>query len=109
MLKNTPQLWHASLNPSSPRYLDWRKIFSSDEIPILSPFPVKATLGEEQEMVYALDWQAMDGDTSIRLIAFIANKFSVTTHEVERQIEDDGVFPIRQSDVIVSYSMKSFI
>lgn len=109
MNSGATRLWSATLNPSSPRYLDWRKVFTSDSVPVLSPFPVKAILGNEEGLVYALDWDAMDGDTSERLIDFIAKKFNTTKKEVERQINDDGVFPIRESDVIVSYSLKSFI
>jgi len=27
------ELWRAVLNPSSPRYLEWRKVFDTDEVP----------------------------------------------------------------------------
>lgn len=103
------ELWRASLNPSSPRYVEWRKIFDTDEIPITSPFPIKAKLGEEEDMIHAIDWRMLDGLTSERLIEYIANKFAVTPAEVEKQIDEDAHFPIRASDVIISMSPRAFI
>ncbi len=103
------ELWRASLNPSSPRYLEWRKIFDSDHIPVVSPFPIKATLGEETDMIYAVAWNELDGPTSDRLIDYMAKKFNTTALAVAEQIEADMHFPIRASDVIVSMSPRAFI
>jgi hypothetical protein len=106
---STTELWRAVLNPSSPRYLEWRKVFDTDEVPLLSPFPIKANLNNELTMIHAIDWNLLDGETSNRLVAYIAQKFGVTEEVVQKQIEDDAHFPIRAADVLVTMSPKSFI
>jgi hypothetical protein len=103
------ELWQAILNPSSPRYLEWRKVFDTDEVPLLSPFPIKANLNNELTMIHAIDWNLLDGETSNRLVAYIAQKFGVTEEAVQKQIGDDAHFPIRAADVLVTMSPKSFI
>ena len=109
LLVSTTELWRAVLNPSSPRYLEWRKVFDTDEVPLLSPFPIKANLNNELTMIHAIDWNLLDGETSNRLVAYIAQKFGVTEEAVQKQIEDDAHFPIRAADVLVTMSPKSFI
>ena len=105
------ELWNAKLNPSSPRYLDWRRIFDTDDIPLTSPFPFKTKLGDlpDLEMVYLLNWLEIDEPASDRLIDFVAVKFNVPHVEVEDQLNMDGVFPIRQADVLVSFSLRAFL
>ena len=103
------ELWRAVLNPSSSRYLEWRKIFDTDTVPLQSPFPIKAKINGVTEMVHVLDWDAIDGPTSDRLYAYIAEKFGVTELDVAKQVEEDAAFPIRAADVIVTMSPRSFI
>jgi hypothetical protein len=104
------EYWRASLNPSSPRYIEWRNIFSSDDIPLVSPFPMKAKLGpEDPQFIYLLNWHEIVGDESDRLIAFVVERFKVSPLEAASRIEQDGVFPIRQADVIVSFSPRAFL
>lgn len=103
------ELWRASLNPSSPRYIEWRKIFASDDIPIVSPFPIKAKLGEETDMIYAICWDELDGPTADRLVDYMAEKFNASPITVAEQIESDSHFPIRASDVIIAFSPRAFM
>lgn len=103
------KLWWASLSQQSPRYAEWHRILGSDEVPLLSPFPAEAVLGEEMTNVYALDWQNLDGEASQRLLEFLANKFGVETKVIEADLDRDGHFPIREQDVTVCYSMRAFL
>jgi len=103
------ELYTAALNPSSPRYIEWRRIFPDDRIELLGVTPIKATLGEESEFVYLLDLQAMEGDVYDRLVHYIARKFNVDDAEVVAEFEDKNHFPIRTSDVIVIFSQRAFI
>jgi hypothetical protein len=102
-------LWHATLNPSSPRYLSWRKIFPSDDIPIRSPIPVKAKLDGDPEEIYLLDWIEMGDYESEKLIAFVVEKFQTTRAIAVAQLDSDEFFPIRKADVLVSFSMRAFL
>lgn len=103
-------LWWASLDHSSPRYRDWYGILNDDRVPLLSPFSTHAQLGEEKDVeVYGLDWQNLDGEQSDRLLNFIAHKFGVTQEEVAKDLDRDGLFPIRAADVTVFYSLRAFL
>ena len=103
------ELWWATLNQSSPRYADWRKILGEDRVPLLSPWAAQAKLGEETTHVYALDWHDLDGDASQRLLEFVAAKFGVATEVIEADLNRDGHFPIREQDVTVFYDMRAFL
>jgi hypothetical protein len=106
----TYQFWRAHLNPSSPRYPQWRKIFDSDEVPLASPFPIRAKLGPEDfQPIYCLDWNQIVGTPSDKLIAFVVERFNVTPRQAAAQLEDDGVFPIRAADVLISFSPRAFL
>lgn len=103
-------LWTAHLDPHSPRYADWKKIFlDSDEVKISSPLPFKATLGAEQTRVYAIRIGDMNAETLARLMTSIAERFGVSEEAVKQQIETDAHFPIREEDVIVAFSSRAFI
>lgn len=103
------RLWHATLNPSSPRYRDWRKIFESDEIPLINSVAHKARLGDEEDTVYLLNWFEIIGDESTRMLQFFADKFKCTEDEVEKQFDHDGHIPIRTSDVTIIYKLAAFL
>lgn len=103
-------LWTAHLNPHSPRYADWKKIFvDSDDLKISSPLPVGATLGEEKTRIYAIRIGDLDPATLARLVSFMAARFGTTEEIVAKQIEADAHFPIREEDVIVAFSSRAFI
>lgn len=102
-------IWNARLNPSSPRYLEWRKIFDEDEIPLVSSIPFQAKLGEETDTIFLLDWFQIVGEESDRMLDFFAQKFSASRDEVEKTFDQAAHIPIRSSDVIISYSVKVFI
>jgi hypothetical protein len=104
-----PNLWHATLNPASPRYKDWLDILGQDRVELLHPRSFEANLGEETCEVYLLDWLNLDGEASERLLAFIANKFGAEKEVIEKNLNDDGYFPIRAADVIVSFDLRAFM
>jgi uncharacterized protein YggU (UPF0235/DUF167 family) len=106
-------LWSASLNPQSPRYQDWLSIFGDANVslPIVSPQASQALLGPEQQkdLVYLLDWDNIEEPAASNLIEFLAKKFAVAESEVEAQLGRDRLFPIRTSDVLVSFSLRAFL
>jgi len=103
------KLWRAQLNPKSPRYLEWRKIFESDEIPLVTPSAFDAQLGNETDSIHLLDWFEIVSETSDRMLEYFAAKFGTTIEEVEKEFDETGHIPIRASDVIVSYDVRAFI
>jgi hypothetical protein len=103
------QLWKAVLNPSSPRYIEWRKIFESDEIPLISPVSFVAILGNERDTVHLINWHDVVGDESDRMVIYFAEKYKMSHAQVEKEFDNTGHVPIRASDVIISYSMRAFI
>jgi hypothetical protein len=103
------EMWSATLNPASPRYADWKAILDSDHVTLLSPMPGKTKLGDEECEVYLLDWQDLDEEASLRLLNFVAKKFNASVDEISADLDRDGHFPIRASDVIVSMSLRMFL
>jgi hypothetical protein len=106
------RLWWATLDPTSPRYETWRAILGSQQIPLKSPAPAKADLGqpkvkEKNVQVYQLDAQALTEEQRDRLIAFCCEKFKVPDREVIETVARDG-FPVRAEDVIVAFDMRAF-
>jgi len=102
-------LWEATLNSSSPRYDKWRTILDSDRVPLLTPMAITAVLGGEKDTVYLLDWQDMDEESSDRLVDYICSRFSEERQAVISELDRTGEFPIRTSDVIISYSVRAFL
>ena len=104
------RLWKAVLNPSSPRYPEWKKIFKeSDDIPLVAPCSFEASLGGETDKVYLLDWSNIADEESDLLLNYFAVKFSDTVDAVQKWIDADGHFPIRESDVTIVYELRAFI
>lgn len=103
------KIWKAYLNPSSPRYLEWRKIFQQDEIPLINNVAYQAKLGDQRDTIFLLNWFKIVGEESDNLIAYFANKHGLTHTEIEKQFDADGHVPIRTSDVIVAYDLRMFI
>lgn len=102
--------FQARLNPSSPRYLIWRKIFNQDEIPVRSPIPVKGKLdGQDAEYVYLLDWNEIEGAEASNLINFVMEKYGVTYVAASDALDSHGFFPIRREDCIVSATFPHFL
>lgn len=104
-----PELCRASLNPHGPNHEFWFRIFGHNPVPLQSPQPIKAIMGEEKDVeCYLLNLQGMTLGQKARLLGFIAQKFGVPVYRVEQEIARDG-FPIRAKDVIVSISMRAVI
>jgi hypothetical protein len=102
-------LWRATLNPHSPRYQEWRGILGDEKVPLVTPMAITAVLGQEKDEVYLLDWQNLDCEASERLLDFVCKRFGANPEEVALQLDKDGHFPIRTSDVIISFSESAFI
>ncbi len=100
------RMWSATLDPTSPRYADWRKILGDfDNVPLVDANRRQAEpIGEH----YLVDVDALTPDQKARLIAWVAEKFEATPAAVEAEIIQRG-FPIRAGDVIVSFSMRGFM
>jgi hypothetical protein len=107
----TARLWWANLDHSSPRYAEWYRILETDDVPLLSPMPVAATLGQlgpcEVCQVYLLDFSRLSQAQTERLVASVAKKFDVTEELVASQIICQG-FPVRAIDVVIGYNMRAF-
>lgn len=99
--------WDCHLVKSSPRYEKWREILGTDEVPIISPLPVMALLGDEQVEVHQLDLPRLDAAQRSRLIDFIVERFGEKRDVVEAELDATG-FPIRARDVIVSIPLRFF-
>lgn len=83
------------------RAVVWRKIFGSDTIAIRSPFPTYTILPERgRSLVYELDIESLTSDQRGRLVAHIAERFSILAAEVEAQLDEIGC-PILAIDVAV--------
>ena len=110
MSELTPAMWSATLNPHSSRYQIWHGIFQRDtNIPLHSPLAVKAKLDGDPEEVYLLDWNNMDEESSYRLVRFVMEKFHVDEQIAEGNLNEQGMFPVRREDLIVTMSMRAFM
>ena len=101
------ELFRATLNPEGPNYETWRQIFHRD-VPLQSPVPVMATLGENERVeVYLLQLQALTLGQRSKLLTIVAQKFGVPVYEVEKQFRTRG-FPIRATDVHIAVYERAF-
>lgn len=114
-------LWHAILNPSSPRHDDWLRILGTHEVPLKSARTHHADLGEERNVeLYKLDIAGLSTDQRERLVHWIRSKFPTATalddvegsraftQQINDQLDTVG-FPIRFEDVIVSFDYRGFM
>lgn len=101
-------LWSATLNPHSPRYEQWKEILGSEIVPLKSPSSFKTKLGDEEDEVYALDLSKFTEQAMDRLVLFVREKFGAPEDEVVEELRVHG-FPIRDSDVIVAFSLRAFL
>ena len=84
------------------RAADWQAMLGSTTVFILSPIPVLANLpGKPHAQVYLLDLEALTPEQTDRLIAYLAQKFSIPESEVARGLPTEGV-PILADDCIVT-------
>lgn len=104
----TRKLWTATLNTSSPRYADWRKILGSDEVPITNAKPFAAQLGPDMTEIYKLDFDRLSHAQLERLAAWIVEKFGVSKREAHGRLSGEG-FPIRAADVSVCFDVRLFV
>lgn len=102
------ELWWASLNTSSPRYEDWRKVLGSDRVPLKSPGSGQTQFGEEVAEVYMLDWPNLEELVKERLVHFLAHKFQAAKEEVRAELDAHGM-PIRAADVTVCFDLRAIL
>jgi hypothetical protein len=104
-----PELFSAILHPNGPNYESWRNIFPGARVPLESPQPIKADLGEEKNVeVYRLNLTGMTLKQRATLFGAMAQKFGVPIFEIEQLFAKDG-FVIRANDVIVSISQRAVL
>jgi len=106
----TDEWFQGKLNPSSPRYLIWRRIFNQDEIPLMSPIPVKGKLdGQDAEYIYLIDWNRVEGDEAANLIKFVMEKYGTTELAAAEALNQHGFFPIRREDCLISATLPHYL
>ncbi len=87
---------------SGPRAADWEKVFGTTTVPVKSPNPHPASLpGKPFAMIYELDIEMITPEQRRRLVEHLASRFGLTEHEVERDIERQGV-PLLAEDCSVA-------
>jgi hypothetical protein len=102
-------LWTACLLSSSPRYEQWRQILGCDSVPLESPQRYLANLGPERDVViYKLSVAELKPDQRERLVSWLVGRFGGDPADIERELSERG-FPIRESDVIVAFSLRPFL
>ncbi len=102
------ELWQATLDPHSPRHDSWFRILESEKVPLTSPASFETQLGPEKAEVYRIDVPALTSEQRRRLIEFIGSTFGPKLGDILDELGKNG-FPIRASDVIMSFSLRAFL
>lgn len=103
------RLWWATLSTRSPRYAEWRAVLDTDEVPLVGPNAISATLeGIGKHQVYLLDLNKLSSEQRDRLVLHVAKKFRVDPEQVAISMRCEG-FPIREEDVIVAFSIRAVV
>src|SRR5262245_56936110 len=106
--------WTCYLMQSTPRYQAWRAILGTDEVPIINPIPIAATLGDEEGIeVHKLDIDKLNLAQQSLLIDFCLRKFgsNITGDQraqVERELNEVGV-PISPEEMAVVFDSRHFV
>lgn len=101
----------ATIRPESPPYRDWLRVFGTDQVPIMLPYPVRGSApGVESAEFYKLHVPSLTPDQRSRLVEFIAERFGELPSTVEALMDDPehGV-PIKAEDVLVSVDARAFL
>jgi hypothetical protein len=93
----------ATLNQSSSRYHEWRKIFDVDQIPLAAPLapPGRNPFDETQTRFYIIDHTKLAPGELRRLLAIITTTLRCSDAEGMQYLEMRGGYLIPQEDVIV--------
>jgi len=84
------------------RKAEWEGIFGTATVRVKSPFPTLADLlGRSDSMIFELDLEAITPEQREKLVAHIAERFSIPVAEVEALLDDHGV-PILAEHCVVS-------
>jgi len=106
--KNTPV--EGTISDSSPRAADWRRVFGGLTVRLLSPLPVIADSPAGRRRFYKADVAALSASQRERLVAFIAERFSVPAAEVELGLDDPNEgLPILEEDLHVSFDYRMVV
>jgi hypothetical protein len=104
-----PEMWQATLNPSSPNFETWLEILRSNRLPLQSATSVSMDLGEEKDIeVYLLNIEALPLPRRAAFLAHIAEAVGEPIYRVEAEIQKHGGFPILAADVIVSPDVRKY-
>jgi hypothetical protein len=103
--------WEARLRPEGPNYAEWAAILEeqADNIPLISPLPMKATLGEDLVEIYLIDWNNLEGGPADNLTKIVMKQLHLTEVQAMQYLEIRGSFPIRVVDVDVSSKIQSWV
>jgi hypothetical protein len=101
--------WKARLNPSSPRYREWRKIFNGDEIQLINNIAYEASLNGQRDTIFLINWFEVMGTEADRMVAYFAEKNNESIEKTEKDLDHDGSVAIRAIDVLITYDSKAFI
>jgi hypothetical protein len=82
------------------RAAEFEAIFGTTTVHVKSPFPARADLpGHPDSLVFELDLELITADQRKRLVAHLAEKFSIPAEEVEATLDEQGV-PLRFDDCV---------
>jgi hypothetical protein len=103
--------WEARLRPTGPNYVEWKRILGdlADQIPLISPLPMKAVLGDEPVEIYLIDWNNLDQDSSNHLIDIVMKQMGLSEALAMQYLEIRGSYPIRAVDVDITSKIQSWV
>jgi len=72
----------------------WGYVFPDGAIPVRNVVPFQATLGDHDEDVYLVDWEALTGEEQDLILEHLKNRFGDSVDAVRREILKSGL-PLR--------------
>jgi hypothetical protein len=93
----------AVIDPGSPRAPEWVHVFGSTHAPLVSAFPLWASVpGHPRALCYLLDLDRLDEGQRSRLAVFLSGRFEVPLAAVRAALDAGEAVPILAEDVSVS-------
>jgi hypothetical protein len=110
-MKMEQNWWEARLRPEGPNYAKWKLILGdlADQIPLISPLPMEAILGDETLEIYLIDWQELGSDASQYIIEIVMNQLGLSEIDANKYMDIRGSYPIRTVDVEITSKIQSWI
>lgn len=98
-----------SVTVTGERAEEFREIFGTTTVPVVSPFSEIAELGDTGEHeCFMLDLERISHEQYDRLVAHIARKFGTDEAAVAASLRERGL-PIKAEDCLMSISLRMFI